>query len=196
MATEHCDSAAEPRSTEWSTLCCPCRGVHARPAHCTTGRWIRWIRETGVEARERLELQSWQTEKVAGSVSSACLTLCDRPHGLQHARLLCPSPTPGVYSNSCPWSWCCRPTISPSVIPFSFRLQSFPASGSFPVSRLFASGGQDLVGHICCRPGLKLRQVALACGSLLTWTGDTGPSRRGLGCPYLYPVGLWLLPQA
>ena len=59
------------------------------------------------------------------------------PHGLQHAGLPCPSPTPGVYSNSCPWSQWCHPTISSSVIPFSSRLQSFPASGSFPMSQFF-----------------------------------------------------------
>ena len=66
------------------------------------------------------------------------------PHGLQHARPPCPSPTPGVYSNSCPLSWWCHPTISSSVVPFSSCLQSFPASGSFPVSHLFASGGQSV----------------------------------------------------
>ena len=65
-----------------------------------------------------------------------------RPHGLQHARLPCPSPTPGAYSNSCPASWRCHPTISSSVVPFSSRLQSFPASGSFQMSQFFASGGQ------------------------------------------------------
>ena len=65
-----------------------------------------------------------------------------RPHGLQHARLPCLSPTPGAYSNSCPLSPCCHPTISSSVIPFSSRLQSFPASGFFPVSQFFTSGGQ------------------------------------------------------
>ena len=54
-----------------------------------------------------------------------------RLHGLQHARLPCPSPTPGVYSNSCPFSQCCHPTISSSVIPFSSCLQSFPALGPF-----------------------------------------------------------------
>ena len=63
-------------------------------------------------------------------------------HRLQHTRLPCPSPTPGAYSNSCPSSWWCHPTISSSVIPFS-RLQSFPAPGSFPVSQFFASGGQS-----------------------------------------------------
>ena len=66
-----------------------------------------------------------------------------RLYGLQYARLSCPSPTPGAYSNSCPLSWWCHPTISSSVIPFSSRLQSFPASGSFPKSQLFASGGQS-----------------------------------------------------
>ena len=63
------------------------------------------------------------------------------PHGLQHARPPCPSPTPGVYSNSCPLSWWCHPTISSSVIPFSC-LQSFPALGYFLISRLFSLGGQ------------------------------------------------------
>ena len=66
------------------------------------------------------------------------------PHGLQHTRLLCPSPTPGVYSNPCPLSQCCHPTISSSVVPFFSHLQSFPASGSFPMSQLFASGGQTI----------------------------------------------------
>ena len=67
-----------------------------------------------------------------------------RPHGLQHARPPCPSSTPGVYSNSCSLSEWCHPTISSSVIPISSCLQSFPASGSFPVSQFFASGDQNL----------------------------------------------------
>ena len=66
------------------------------------------------------------------------------PHGLQHARLPCPSPTPRVYSNSRSLSWWCHPTISCSVIPFSSHLQSFPASGSFLVSQFFISGGQSV----------------------------------------------------
>ena len=65
-------------------------------------------------------------------------------HGLQHTRPPCPSPTPGVYSNSCPLSRWCHPTISSSVVPFSSCLQSFPASESFPMSQLFASGGQSI----------------------------------------------------
>ena len=66
-----------------------------------------------------------------------------QPHELQPARPHCPSPTPGVYSNTCPLSWWCHPTISSSVAPFSSCLQSFPASGSFPMSLLFASSGQS-----------------------------------------------------
>ena len=64
--------------------------------------------------------------------------------GLQHTRLRCPSPTPGACSNSCSSSWWCHPAISSSVLPFSSCLQSFPASGPFPVSHFFASGGQSI----------------------------------------------------
>ena len=76
------------------------------------------------------------------SVSQLCLTL--RPHGLQHTRPPCPSPTPRVYSNSCPLSQWCHPTVSSSVIPFSSRLQSLPASESFQMSQFLASGGQSI----------------------------------------------------
>ena len=67
-----------------------------------------------------------------------------QPHGWQHARLPCPSPSPRACSNSCRLSQWCHPTISSSVVPFSFCLRSFPASGSFLMSRLFASGGQSI----------------------------------------------------
>ena len=90
-------------------------------------------------------------------MSSLCIWVCQSvqfsrsvvsdflwPHGLQHTRLLCPSPTPRVYSNSCPLSQWCHPMISSSVIPFSSCPQSFPASGSFPRSQLFTSGGQSI----------------------------------------------------
>ena len=65
-----------------------------------------------------------------------------QPHELQHVRPPCPSPTPGVHPNLCPLSWWCHPTISSSVIPFSSHL--YPASGSFPVSQFFASGGHSI----------------------------------------------------
>ena len=67
-----------------------------------------------------------------------------QPCGLKHSRPPCPSPTPRVYSNSCPLSQWCHPTISSSVDPFSSHLQSFPASGSFQMGQFFASGGQSI----------------------------------------------------
>ena len=74
------------------------------------------------------------------SVAQSCPTLCDP----MDARRPCPSPTPRVCPNSCPLNLWCHPIISFSVIPFSFHLQSFPASGSFPVNQLFTSGGQSI----------------------------------------------------
>ena len=83
----------------------------------------------------------WQRSvQLSCSVMSDCLWL----HGLLHARLPCLSPTPWAYSNSCPWSWWCHPTISSSVTPFSSCLYSVPASGSFPMSQFFASCGQSI----------------------------------------------------
>jgi len=75
-----------------------------------------------------------------------CSVISDylQSHGLQHARLPCPSPSPGACSNSCPLNQWYHPNISSSVIPFSSWPQSFPASGSFPMSQLFTSGGQSI----------------------------------------------------
>ena len=99
-----------------------------------------------------------------------------QPHGLQHARPLCPSPTPSVYSNSCPLSQWCHPTISSSVIPFSSRLQSCPASGSFPMSQLFISGSQSI--------GVSAPVSALPMNiqdwSPLGWTGWISLQSKGL----------------
>ena len=80
------------------------------------------------------------------SVQFSCSVVSNslRPHELQHDRPPCPSPTPGVYSNSCTLSRWCHPTSSSSVIPFSSHLQSFPASGSFQMSHFFTSGGQSI----------------------------------------------------
>ena len=77
-------------------------------------------------------------------LSHSVVSNSSRPHELQHARPPCPSPTPGVYSNSCSLGQWCHPTISSSVIPFSSCLQSFLASGSFPVSQFFPSGGESI----------------------------------------------------
>ena len=90
--------------------------------------------------REQEELDIQPVSQFSRSVVSDSL----QPHGLQHARPPCPSPTPGVYSNSCPLSQQYHPTISSSVVPFSSCLQSFPASGSFQMSQFFTSGGQSI----------------------------------------------------
>ena len=101
-------------------------------------------------------VQSPQRQTANGLVQSLAVLICSvrlshsvvsdslRPYGLQHTRLSCPSPTPRVYSNSCPLNQWCHPTISSSVIPFSSCLQSFPASGSFPMSQFFISGVQSI----------------------------------------------------
>ena len=92
-----------------------------------------------------LECYSYQETVVLASVQFSHSVVSNSlwPHGLQQARPPCPSPTPGACSNSCPLSWWCHPSILSSVVPFSSHLQSFPASGSFPVSQFFPSGGQS-----------------------------------------------------
>ena len=75
-----------------------------------------------------------------------------QPHGLQRSSLPCPLPNSGACTNSCPLSWWCHPTISSSVIPFSSHLQSFPASGSYPMRQLFASGCQSISFSISISP--------------------------------------------
>ena len=99
-----------------------------------------------------------------------------RPHGLQHARLPCPPPTPRTYSNSCPSNWWCHPTISSSVIPFSSCLQSFPASGSFPMSQFFASGGQ----RIAVSALASVLPMNTQNWSPLEWTGWISLQSKGL----------------
>ena len=99
-----------------------------------------------------------------------------QPYGLQHARSPCPSPTPGVYSNSCPLSPWCHPTISSSVIPFSSCLQPFPASGSFQVSQLFASGGQS----IGISASASVLPMNIQNWSPLGWTGWISLQSNGL----------------
>ena len=100
------------------------------------------------------------------------------PHELQHIRLPCPSPTPGAYSNSCPLSRWCHPTDSPSVIPFSSHLQSFPPSRSFQISQFFTSGGQS----IAVSASASVLPMNIQDWSPLGWSGwislqSKGPSR-------------------
>ena len=99
-----------------------------------------------------------------------------RSHRQQHARLARPSPTPGAYSNSCPLNRWCHPAISSSVIPFSFCLQSFPASGSFPMSQFFALGGQT-IGVSASASVLPMNTQDW---SPLGWTGWISLQSKGL----------------
>ena len=93
-----------------------------------------WIRQNGSNA-SYLQLLLFDCSVVSDSLQR---------HGLQHSRLSGPSPSPRACSNSCPLNQWCHPTISSSVVPFSSCFQSFPASGSFPISSLFSSGGQSI----------------------------------------------------
>ena len=98
------------------------------------------------------------------------------PHGLQHARLPCPSSTPRVYPNSCPLSQWCHQTISSSVIPFSSCLQSFPASGSFQISQLFIPGDQS----IGVSASTSVLPMNIQNWSPLGWTGWISLQSKGL----------------
>ena len=107
---------------------------HSNMSHLNMQPWRSFV--TGIKE----ELKIKRCTRHVSSVASASL----RTHGPLHARLPCPSPTPRAYSNSCPLSWWCHPTISFSVIPFSSCLRSFPESGSFQMSQFFASSGQSI----------------------------------------------------
>ena len=98
------------------------------------------------------------------------------PHGIQHTRLPCPSPTPRVYPNPCPLTQWCHPTISSSVVPFSSCPQSFPASGSFPMSQLFTSGGQNTG----VSPSTSVLPMNTQGWSPLGWTGWISLQSKGL----------------
>ena len=105
---------------------------------------MRWMKLEPI-----IQSEVSQKDKHQYSISSvqfSCSVVSDslRPHESQHARPPCPSPTPRVYSNSCPLSWWCHPAISSSVVPFSSCPQSLPASGSFPMNQFFTWGGQSI----------------------------------------------------
>ena len=121
-------------------------------------------------------------ESQFSSVAQSCPTL--RPHETQHARLLCPSPTPGIHPNSRPLSRQCRPTISSSVVPFSSHPQSFPISGSFQISQLFTSGGQNT--------GVSALTSVLPMNTQdqfpLGWTSWISLQSKGLSVTYSYNI--------
>ena len=102
----------------------------------------------GIQIGKEVKLSLFADDMILyiSSVQFSCSVVSDslQPHESQHTRPPCSSPTRGVDTNSCPLSWWCHPAISASVIPFSFLLQSFPASGSFQMSQIFTSGGQSI----------------------------------------------------
>ena len=117
--------------------------IHPRPFICKTmdGLWGNYASWNNLDRNNKTNIVCLHV-----SVQFSCSFVSDslRSHESQHARLPCPSPTPGVHSNSCPSSQWCHPAISSSVVPFSSCSQSLPASGSFPTSQLFAGGGQSI----------------------------------------------------
>ena len=117
-------------------------------------------------------LASTKSVQFSCSVVSNSLQL----HGLQHTRPLCLSPTPGVYSNSCPLSWWCHPTISSSAIPFSSHLPSFLALGSFQMSQFFESGGQSMGAS----PSASVLPMNIQDWSPLGWNGWISLQSKGL----------------
>ena len=112
------------------------------------------------------------------SVQFSCSVMSDSlwPHGLRHARPPCPLSTPWVYPNSCPLSQWCHPIISSSVVPFSSCLQCFPASGSFPMSLLFASCGQSFGASASA----SVLPVNIQDWFPLRWTGWISLQSKGL----------------
>ena len=117
-----------------------------------------------------------KTQQTGFSVQFSCSIVSDslRPNGLQYARFPCPSPAPGVCSDSCPLSWWCSLAISASATPFSFCLQSFPASGSFPMRRLLASGSQRIEASASVLP------MNIQDWFPLGWTGWISVQSKGL----------------
>ena len=149
-------------STYWTLVKCPFMAVPTRDMHKISKGQTNYVSDWS-------NLNSVQ---FSHSVMSNSLW----PHEPQHARTPCPSPTAGVHKNPCPLSQWCHPTISFSVVPFSSRLQSFPASRSFQMSQLFLSGGQS----IGVSASTSLLQMNTQDWSPLRWTGWISLQSRGL----------------
>ena len=132
--------------------------------------WSLCILEPMLACNENPHTTTRESVQFSRSVVSDSL----QPHGLQHAWLPCPSPTPGAYSNSCPSSRWCHPAISSSLVPFSSCPQSFPASGSFQMRQLFTSGGQS----IGVSASALVLPVNIQDWSSLGWTGWISYSPR------------------
>ena len=132
-------------ASKWQAGVLTSDGPRRQEATCISGLRVGCIPSvTSTLSKSRAHVDAAQD--LSSPVQFSCSVVSDFlwPHGLQHTRLSCSSLSPGACSNSCPLSWGCHPTISSSIVPLSSCLQSFPASGSFPMSQLFASGGQNI----------------------------------------------------
>ena len=133
---------------------------------------IKYIK-TMYQTYQNIKFYVFSSVQFSPSVVSNSL----QPHELQHARPPCPSPSPGVYSNSCPSSQWCHPAISSSVVPFSSCPQSLPTSGSFPMSQLFTWGGQRSTG---VSASVSVLPMNIQDWSPLGWTGWISLQSKGL----------------
>ena len=124
---------------EWGNHSCnPLRHYKVNKARMIDYSW------TAVDYEFKMKRLSLYSKEASVQLSRSVVSNSLRPHDSQHARPPCPSPTPGVHSNSCPSSWWCHPAISSSVVPFSSCPQSLPASECSPMSQLFTWGGQSI----------------------------------------------------
>ena len=149
---------------------------------CSTAQILLYSSISGslirVQSRQSTSAQIKQKKRQFSSVLLSRSVVSDslQSHESQHTRPPCPSPTPGVHPNSCPSSRWCHPAISSSVIPFSSWPQSLPASGSFPMSQLFASGGQSIgVSALASFPPKKSQGWSSS-----EWTGWISLQSKGL----------------
>ena len=127
-----------PRRKALYTVCASFRIFHCCSMILVFYCWVTNYNKLNILKQQKII--TFQFSSVHYSLMSDSM----RPHGLQNVRLPCLSPTPEACSNSFTLNWWCHPVISSSVVPFSSSLQSFPASGSFPMSQFFASGGQSI----------------------------------------------------
>ena len=177
----------------WNEPISPWLELNQVPSPCsiTVLRWMKWgdclTLGPCTHLWNKAHSTNWYWEWSFVVQLFSHVTLWD-PHGLQHTRLPCPSLSPGACSNSCPLSWWCHPTISSSVIPFSSCLQSFPASGSFLMNRLYASGSQSTGASVSAsgdgvtspkrkpddavKSGMETRCASTGCGHCLSTSID------------------------
>ena len=133
-------------SFQWGFISWPTDGHLLAASSYGLSSWQVWRESFGASISSYKDISVIGQFPLMISVQFSRSVMSDslQPHGLQHTRPPCPSPTPRHYPNSPPSSWRCHPTISSSVAPFSSFPQSFPASRSFPMSQFFASGGQSI----------------------------------------------------